>query len=538
MKNYFSKFLQLIKDYKIRILIGFWVFVLFYVILLSQASRIETLATFPGIRINVQDIVWHVKADFVYEEINISDSQENNINGLYYDNNSDKTVYYFHGNGGPLNYFYSEIEYIWSLGYNVMAYDYPGYGKSTGFPYKENVEEFSQTFFEHIQKEKNIKNDELIIWGYSVWTAVATDFASKNNFEKLILVSPFASRYDMSKSFLGIRLQKLLFQKNSFVTKDLVREFHQPVLIVHWNQDNIVSFDQWKQVYQNYGTAIKTKINKYFIEIDGYGHNIILDVYGNALESKFLEFLQNGYISSPNQYLNLNAWNKNDWENKSLKYKNIFHADLQTDSSITKFVNSQVSFNNKAYIPENLVNFTSDYISSNKYNPKLSAVLIPELQGLAKAFYEEFWVKLQVNSAYRSYAYQKWIKDRWCPDNLCAKAGFSEHQSGLAFDIFSISNLATWKNNATLWKYYTWLDENAHKYGFHNTYQKWLEIDGYEIEPWHWRYLGVDLATYLQENKITIAEFYFQQEKSWNNSNKNQENKISQWDIILEKLQK
>jgi hypothetical protein len=48
----------------------------------------------------------------------------------------------------------------------------------------------------------------------------------------------------MSKSFLGIRLQKILFQKNSFVTKDLVREFHQPVLIVHGNQDNIVSFDQ------------------------------------------------------------------------------------------------------------------------------------------------------------------------------------------------------------------------------------------------------------------------------------------------------
>jgi|TARA_Y100001960_G_C14501621_1_gene741910 pimeloyl-ACP methyl ester carboxylesterase len=80
-----------------------------------------------------------------------------------------------------------------------MAYDYPGYGKSTGFPYKENVDEFSKLFYEHIQSEKGINEENLILWGYSVGTAVVSDFASKNNFEKLILVSPLASRYDMSE---------------------------------------------------------------------------------------------------------------------------------------------------------------------------------------------------------------------------------------------------------------------------------------------------------------------------------------------------
>ena len=88
------------------------ILIVLYIILLTQAKRLETLATFPGVRINVQDVVGHVKADFEFEEINISDSQGNNINGLYLDNNAEKTVYYFHGNGGPLNYFYSEIQYI------------------------------------------------------------------------------------------------------------------------------------------------------------------------------------------------------------------------------------------------------------------------------------------------------------------------------------------------------------------------------------------------------------------------------------------
>jgi pimeloyl-ACP methyl ester carboxylesterase len=82
-----------------------------------------------------------------------------------------------------------------------MAYDYPGYGKSTGMPYKENVEKYSQLFYEHIKTKKNLIDEEIIIWGYSVGTAVATDFASKNDFEKIILISPLASRYDMSMKF-------------------------------------------------------------------------------------------------------------------------------------------------------------------------------------------------------------------------------------------------------------------------------------------------------------------------------------------------
>ena len=510
----------------------FWVIfivIVLYIILLTQAKRLETLATFPGVRINVQDVVGHVKADFEFEEINIPDSQGSNINGLYLDNNAEKTVYYFHGNGGPLNYFYSEIQYIWDLGYNVMAYDYPAYGKSTGFPYKENVEEFSNTFYNYIKEEKNLNSQELIIWGYSVGTAVATDFASKNDFEKLVLVSPFASRYDMSKSFLWMPIQKLLFQENSFNTIELVENFDSPVLMIHWNQDNIVSFDQGKSVYQNYGKTTEYP-NKYFVEIDGYGHNIILDVYGNALKTKFLEFLDTSEISGEQKYFMLDAKNKKNWEEQSIKYNNIFNADLESDDSITKFVNSKVSFNDKSYVPSNLVKFSSQYVADGKWYGTLRAELIPELESLAKAFYEEFNTKFLINSSYRSYAYQKGIKDRGCPDNLCAKAWFSEHQSGLGFDIFSISNQYTWKNNARLWGYYTWLDSNAHTYGFHNTYQKWLEVDGYEIEPWHWRYLGVDLSTYLHENNLTIAEFYYQQ----NNSKDSQ----SQWDMIAEKLLK
>jgi len=127
---------------------------------------------------------------------------------------------------------------------------------------------------------------------------------------------------------------------------------------------------------------------------------------------------------------------------------------------------------------------------------------------MAEAFYQEFKVKVVVVSSYRSYAYQAGIKSRGCPDNLCAKAGYSEHQSGLTADLWSASTQGYWNSSEKLMKYYDWLSENAHVYGFHNSYQNGRGIDGYEIEPWHWRYLGVPFATYLKQKDITFAEHY------------------------------
>jgi len=127
---------------------------------------------------------------------------------------------------------------------------------------------------------------------------------------------------------------------------------------------------------------------------------------------------------------------------------------------------------------------------------------------MAKSYYRDTWKKIVVVSAYRSYLYQKWIKDRWCPDNLCAKAGYSEHQSGLAVDLWAASTKDDWNNSKLFKNRYKWLKANAYKYWFTNTYQKWINIDTYDIEPWHWRYVWIKLAKYLLDNNLTIAQLY------------------------------
>ena len=190
------------------------------------------------------------------------------------------------------------------------------------------------------------------------------------------------------------------------------------------------------------------------------------------------------------------------------KKNKIFWLDLETDSSLTKFVNSSVPFDDKWYVPEDLLRIKSSFIDDMKWNQYLKSEAKNALEEMSKNFKITFNQNIKVVSAYRSYNYQAWIKQRWCPDNLCAKAGYSEHQSGLAVDLWEATTNNVFMSKTRLKNYYNWLSNNAHEYGFTNTYQKWLDIDWYEIEPWHWRYVWENLATYLIENNMTIAEFY------------------------------
>lgn len=182
--------------------------------------------------------------------------------------------------------------------------------------------------------------------------------------------------------------------------------------------------------------------------------------------------------------------------------------DFLTDSSINKFVNNKIHFTDIGYVPEDLENISWKYLIDSKWNSRLRKIANSNLENMSKDFLGDLGVKISIVSAYRSYTYQVWIKKWWCPDNLCAKAWYSEHQSWLAVDLWEASSVESWKASKKLQKYYSWLSQNAHKYWFTNTYQKWLEIDWYEIEPWHWRYVWVQIATYLKENNMTFAELY------------------------------
>jgi D-alanyl-D-alanine carboxypeptidase len=119
-----------------------------------------------------------------------------------------------------------------------------------------------------------------------------------------------------------------------------------------------------------------------------------------------------------------------------------------------------------------------------------------------------------INSSYRSYEYQEnlWNSyannhgDDWA-DSYAAREGHSEHQTGLAIDVttYGVKEQEDFETTDE----FKWLSENAYKYGFILRYPKDKEnITGYSYESWHYRYVGVEVATKIHDENITFDEYY------------------------------
>ena len=121
-------------------------------------------------------------------------------------------------------------------------------------------------------------------------------------------------------------------------------------------------------------------------------------------------------------------------------------------------------------------------------------------------------LNIYLSSGFRSYSTQDRIYNNYvardgkvAADTYSARAGYSEHQSGLAFDVNQINSTFDDSEEAI------WLSNNCYKYGFILRYPKGKEdITGYKYESWHFRYVGVDLATKLYNNGdwITLEEYF------------------------------
>lgn len=140
----------------------------------------------------------------------------------------------------------------------------------------------------------------------------------------------------------------------------------------------------------------------------------------------------------------------------------------------------------------------------------------PGVNSEAKAAFDRMQVaasaemmSLSIVSGYRSYSTQETIYNRYVnrdgkekADTYSARPGYSEHQTGLAFDInYAGDSFASTPEAA-------WLAENCWKYGFIIRYPKdKSHITGYKYEPWHIRYLGEETAKKVYENGLTLEEY-------------------------------
>lgn len=128
---------------------------------------------------------------------------------------------------------------------------------------------------------------------------------------------------------------------------------------------------------------------------------------------------------------------------------------------------------------------------------------------------EEAGHLLYALSGYRSYQRQQAIYSSYiqqlgeaAANKISAPPGHSEHQTGLAMDITSEGVNFTLSEDFGSTPEGLWIAKNAHRYGFIIRYQKGMEgITGYSYEPWHLRYVGVEAATAVYEQGITLEDY-------------------------------
>lgn len=161
------------------------------------------------------------------------------------------------------------------------------------------------------------------------------------------------------------------------------------------------------------------------------------------------------------------------------------------------------------YIPENLEPIDIAYARSGMQLVREAKEAFETLSEDAK----KEGMNIIAMSSYRSYDYQVNLYDNYvatdgkeAADTYSARAGYSEHQTGLAVDVYNkVLPYTSFEETEE----FNWMQENAYKYGFILRFPKdKVNITGYQYESWHYRYVGKEAAKYIHNHDLTLEEYY------------------------------
>lgn len=189
---------------------------------------------------------------------------------------------------------------------------------------------------------------------------------------------------------------------------------------------------------------------------------------------------------------------------------------LDQASSIWVVVNKQRPLNPKDYVPQNL-RVPSVPLRLSSVSPEMH--LTSDAAGALEKLFagaQSAGYKLRLSSGYRPYSEQQALFNQYvaqqgmlAAEKESAHPGFSEHQTGLAADVSPADGRCVVQQCFAKTPEGIWLAANAGSYGFIIRYQEGKEaITGYEFEPWHVRYVGINLAVELHKTNQTLEEFF------------------------------
>jgi pimeloyl-ACP methyl ester carboxylesterase len=177
-----------------------------------------------------------------FEEINFEMDDGEIINALLFKaENSKGVIFYHHGNSGSLESWGLKAIDFTAENYDVLMYDYRGFGKSTGkiknekMLYNDALTLYKKLLYDY-------KERDIIIYGISLGTGVATKLAHENNPSKLILETPYFNFYDVAKFHYPYFPNTILLHYQ-FKTDKLLPELKMPIYLFHGTEDETVPYN-------------------------------------------------------------------------------------------------------------------------------------------------------------------------------------------------------------------------------------------------------------------------------------------------------
>jgi fermentation-respiration switch protein FrsA (DUF1100 family) len=252
-----------------------------YLILLAATFLLQPrLVYFPITRLQMIP----TQVGLPYEDVSFETRDGLRLHGWYIPaQGASYTVLFFHGNAGNISHRLESLAIFHRLGLNTFIIDYRGYGNSQGSPDENGTYQDALAAWEYLRQEKQIKPDDIILFGRSLGGAVAAWLATQVNPRGLILESTFTSLPDLGADhywFLPVRW----LSRYQYDTQAHLSALSAPVLIAHSRDDRIVSFHHAQSLYAAANPP------KRFLELRG-GHNEGFVVSGDGYVDGLQQFV-------------------------------------------------------------------------------------------------------------------------------------------------------------------------------------------------------------------------------------------------------
>ncbi len=190
------------------------------------------------------------KVKFSYDEIFIKVDDKIKLKSWIINKNLKKfkTLVFFHGNAGELSNRIYKLNELNKLDINILLISWRGFSGNEGSPTEDNLYKDAEAAIQWLNR-KEVKNNRIILYGESLGTGVAVEIGKKNNFNSIILESPFTSMENAAKIYYPYLPVKLLL-KDKYDSLSKITTIKTPILIMHGKKDDIVPFSMGKELFE------------------------------------------------------------------------------------------------------------------------------------------------------------------------------------------------------------------------------------------------------------------------------------------------